>query len=82
MEKQKIKYVSGLRIFPPAQGQADFMVAQLIVTPSELAKWMKENPDYLSEHKGNAQIRVDIFRDRSGALKMRVNDYQTAAAED
>lgn len=82
MAEKKV-YPGGVKVFPPRQGSPSFVKGAMVITPNELVKWLKENPEYLSDYKDQKQLRLDILEGKDG-LYVAVNTYKpkTKEAED
>jgi len=68
-------YPKGLRTFPPREGAPDFVKGTCLVTINELVKFCKDNPDYMSDYKGEPQLKLDI-KDGDNGLYFTVNTYK------
>lgn len=73
-------YPKGVRIFDKHPKQPDFVKGEMVITLNELVKFCKENPDLLSEYKGEKQLKLQITekKDKSG-LNIAVNTYKAEA---
>ena len=68
-------YLKGVRLFPPTDGAPDFVKGSGVITINELVRFCKDNPDYMSDYKGEAQIRFELLEGRNG-LYFTVNTYK------
>ena len=59
-------YIEGIRIFPPREGAPEFVKGNVIVTPNELIKFLKEQEEHASEYNGEKQFRMQLLEGRSG----------------
>ena len=77
-------YVKGMRLFPVTDGAPDFVKGSGVITINELVKFCKDNPDYMSDYKGEAQLRFELLDGRNG-LYFAVNTWkpnETNSTED
>ena len=82
-EKQPPIFIKGLRGFKPSQNAPDFVIGTLIITPSELFAWIKENPQHLTEYKDVKQIRVSITKSKTdGSPSFAVDTWKKEADSD
>lgn len=59
MAEQTKIYPKGINFFAPRQGAPEWVKGSIIISPNELFKWLKENPDLITEHeKHGKQIRL------------------------
>ena len=65
MAKEKV-YASGLRTFPPHPNAPEFILGTLLITPEELREWIQNNPQYMTEYKGSAQLKLSVQKGRDG----------------
>ena len=64
----EVKFVDGLRVFPPHERAPDFVKAQLVITRKALGNWLRGEPD--------DEIRIDVKESRNGKWYAAVNDYR------
>lgn len=76
MKKEKV-FPKGMMAFKPNEKAPDFVKASVMVTPNELISWLKENSDYLTEYKGNKQLKLQLLENEKG-LYFVVDTYQPA----
>jgi len=74
MKKEKV-FPKGMMAFKPNEKAPDFVKATVMVTPNELISWLKENSDYLTEYKGNKQLKLQLLENEKG-LYFVVDTYQ------
>jgi hypothetical protein len=74
MKKEKV-YPKGIMAFKPNEKAPSFVKASVLVTPNELINWLKENSDYLTEYKGNKQLKLQLLENEKG-LYFVVDTYQ------
>lgn len=78
MASEKV-FPKGLRSFKKNEKAPDFVLGTLLVTPNELVKWLKENPTYLTEYKGEKQLKLQILKGKEeGMLTFVVDTYKAA----
>ena len=71
-------YVKGIRLFPKTDGAPDYVKGSGVITISELVKFFDENPDYMSEYRGELQLKFELLEGRNG-LYFKVNTYKKSA---
>ena len=74
MKKEKV-FPKGMMAFKPNEKAPDFIKASVMVTPNELISWLKENSDYLTDYKGNKQLKLQLLENDKG-LYFVVDTYQ------
>jgi hypothetical protein len=74
MKKEKV-YPKGIMAFKPNEKAPNFVKASVLVTPNELISWLKENSDYLTDYKGNKQLKLQLLENEKG-LYFVVDTYQ------
>jgi hypothetical protein len=74
MKKEKV-FPKGMMAFKPNEKAPDFVKASVMVTPNELISWLKENSDYLTDYKGNKQLKLQLLENEKG-LYFVVDTYQ------
>lgn len=68
-------FPKGIRTFAPRQGAPDFVLGDIVVSIDELTQFVKDNPQYLSEYKGQKQLKLQLTRTQGGVLMLSVNTY-------
>ena len=58
----------GLRFFNKKDTQPDFVVGALVVTMNDLFNFCKQNPDLITDYKGQKQLRLQLLRSSKGNL--------------
>lgn len=53
--------VKGLKTFKPHEKAPDFVKGTLMITPNELVQFIKDNEQYLTEYKGEKQLKCQIL---------------------
>jgi len=74
MKKEKV-FPKGMMAFKPNEKAPEFVKASVMVTPNELISWLKENSDYLTDYKGNKQLKLQLLENEKG-LYFVVDTYQ------
>ena len=75
-------FPEGIVVFSPREGTPDFVKADLIITVKKFVDWVKENPEVVSEYKGNKQVRLQINESQEGRLYAKVNNYVAAESDE
>lgn len=70
-------YVNGVRVFSPHAKAPDFVLAELVLTPADIASWMAENSYLCSHYNGKDQVKMTIKKGRDGKVYAEVNTYGT-----
>jgi len=68
-------YPKGIRLFPKHEKQPDFVKGAVVISLNELVTFCKENPELLSEYKGEKQLKLQLLQGRNG-LQMVVDTYK------
>ena len=63
---EKQIYVKGMRVFPPHEKAPDFVKGTLLITPNVLDKFCEENAEYMTEYKGEKQLKCQILEGDTG----------------
>ena len=69
-------FVEGFHIFKPNEKAPDFILAEVILTPEVLIKWMEGNVDLLEKSKYGEQFRLTLKESKSGTYYFAVNTYK------
>ena len=70
----------GLRFFNKKDTQPDFVVGALVVTMNDLFNFCKQNPDLITDYKGQKQLRLQILKSSKGNLYAKVDTWKPDAA--
>ena len=73
-------YLEGVRMFPPTDGVPEFVKGAGVIAINILVKFLKDNPDYMSEYKGEPQVKFQLLEGRKG-LYFTVDTYKKNSAE-
>lgn len=68
-------YPKGVRAFNKRQGAPEYVKGSLVISINELAKFMNENPDYVSMYKDEPQVKLNILEGDNG-LYLTVDTYK------
>lgn len=67
------------KVFPAGvncfSGQKDFILADVVINVKEFYEWIKANHDYLTEYKGNKQLRLQVLKGKEKPY-MAVNTWK------
>ena len=69
----------GIRFFDKHQNAPDFVLASLVITPSELFDFLKNNPTLMADYQGKKQLKLQILRSKEGKIYSVVDTYGTPA---
>lgn len=73
-------FPEGIRIFAPRSGSPNYVKGSIVITPNALVAWLKANPQFLKEYKGEKQITLDLMESKEGKTYLSVNTYQKESA--
>ena len=68
-------YLEGVRMFPPTDGVPDFVKGSGVIAINKLVKFLKDNPNYMSDYKGEPQVKFQLLEGRNG-LYFTVDTYK------
>ena len=68
-------YLAGVRMFPPTDGVPDFVKGSGVIAINQLVKFLKDNPSYVSDYKGEPQVKFQLLEGRNG-LYFTVDTYK------
>ena len=68
-------YIEGIRTFKPHDNAPDFIKASGVIAINPLVQFFKENPSYITEYKGEPQIKFQILDGKNG-LYLVVDAYK------
>jgi len=69
-------YLAGVRMFPPTDGVPDFVKGSGVIAINQLVKFLKDNPNYMSDYKGEPQVKFQLLEGRKG-LYFAVDTYKS-----
>ena len=70
------KLVSGIRYFEKRQNAPDFVLGSLVITPNDLWKFCKDNPEILTDYNGNKQLKMQILKSKAGNAYLAVDTFK------
>jgi len=68
-------YLEGVRMFPPTDGVPEFVKGAGVIAINILVKFLKDHPDYMSDYKGEPQVKFQLLEGRKG-LYFAVDTYK------
>lgn len=71
----KTVYPKGVMLFKARDNAPDFVKGQIIIGLNDFVAFCKDNPDYLSEYKGNKQLRLNLL-DGNDGLYLTVDTWK------
>lgn len=74
-------YAAGIRTFAKHEKAPDFVLGTLIVTPEDLVKWMKENPQHFTDYQGKAQLRLQMTKGQDGRVVVAVDTWKPSGQQ-
>jgi hypothetical protein len=81
MSENKKIYPEGIRTFKPHEKAPDFVLGSMIITLNDLIKFCKDNPDLLTEYKGNKQLKCKLLNGKYG-VNIEVDTWKPEKRED
>lgn len=75
LHNANLNWEQRIRAFNPRQGAPTFVKGTMVITLEELQNWASQNPDYLSDYKGQAQLKLNILEGDNG-LYLTVDNYK------
>lgn len=76
-ESKETIFADGIRVFEPHENAPDFVIASVVIDPTEFFSWMKENKDYLKPYKKTKQLNLQLLESKDGEMYFSVNTYGT-----
>ena len=73
-------YLEGIRVFPPNDNAPDFVKGAGVVSINKLVKFLKDHPEYMSDYKGEPQVKFQILEGKKG-LYFTVDTYKKNSKE-
>ena len=81
MENKKV-WAKGVVAFPKHERAPEWVVGSLVITPNDLVSWLKsEGEQYLTEYKGNKQLRLQITKTKDNKLSVSVDTWKPDASK-
>ncbi len=70
-------YPKGVVVFTPSEAQLKYKLGSIVITPKLLKEWLDaDGAEYLTEYKGDKQLRLDINKRDDGKLYVSVDLYK------
>ena len=74
--ENKVVFIDGVNVFTPNEKAPDFVKASLVINPTKLIAWLKENDQHLTEGKEGLELRTQIKESKQGKLYTSVDTYE------
>lgn len=74
--ENKVIFVDGLNIYTPSTNAPEWVKADMVISPTQLVKWLEKNDQYLREGKRGLELRLQIKQSAQGKLYASVDTYQ------
>jgi len=74
--ENKVVFIDGVNVFTPNEKAPDFVKASLVINPTKLIAWLKENDQHLTEGKEGLELRTQIKESKQGKLYASVDTYE------
>ena len=65
MKTEKV-YPKGIIAFKPNEKAPEFVKGSVLITPTDLIEWLKENDSYMTDYKGKSQIKLQLLENEKG----------------
>jgi len=65
MKTEKV-YPKGIIAFKPNEKAPEFVKGSVLITPTDLIEWLKENDSYMTDYKGKLQIKLQLLENEKG----------------
>lgn len=73
-------FAKGIRVFKKGDKAPDFVIGTVVVSLNELITWAKnEGKDYLSEYKGEKQVKLQVTKSKEGGIVIAVDTFKPDA---
>ena len=69
-------FPKGLRIFKKNDKTPESVICSMVVTPDELNAFCIDNPNLMTEYKGQQQLKVQVLRSKDGNLYCAVDTWK------
>jgi hypothetical protein len=70
-------YPKGIRTFAKHQNAPDFVLGTVVITLKELREWaLSEGNQYLTDYKGEKQLRLQATKAKDGSLSLKVDTWK------
>ena len=74
--ENKVVFIDGVNVFTPNEKAPDFVKASLVINPTKLIAWLKENDQHLTEGKEGLELRTQIKESKQGKLYASVDTFK------
>ncbi len=74
-------YPKGIMFFEKNAKAPDFVLGSMVISLNDLVQFAKDNPEYLSEYKGQKQLRLQILTGNKG-IYATVDTYKAGAKKE
>jgi hypothetical protein len=75
MANEKIK-PEGIFVFPKNAKAPDFVLGTAVISIDKFNEWINNHQGYLSEYKGESQLKLQILKSKEGGVYFQVDTYQ------
>jgi hypothetical protein len=70
-------YPKGIRTFKKHENAPDFVLGTVVITLKELREWaLDEGSKYLTDYKGEKQLRLQATKAMDGSLSLKVDTWK------
>lgn len=69
-------YVKGINTFAERENAPDFVLGAMVINIPVFRKWVDENQQYLSDYKGDPQLRLTITYGKDGRVNFNVDTWK------
>lgn len=69
-------FPKGVRIFKAHEKAPSWVKGSMVITLNDLVTFCKENPGYLTEYKGQKQLKLQLQESKDGMLNVVVDTYK------
>jgi len=70
-------YPKGIRTFKKHENAPEFVLGTIVITLKELREWaLDEGAQYLTEYKGEKQLRLQATKAKDGSLSLKVDTWK------
>jgi hypothetical protein len=74
--ENKVVFIDGVNVFTPNEKAPDFVKASLVINPTKLIAWLKENDQHLTEGKEGLELRTQIKESKQNKLYASVDTFK------
>jgi len=82
-QNQTVKvYPKGLIAFAKNEKAPDWVIGSMVINPNQLFDWLSgEGAQYLTDYKGQPQLRLHMAHTKDGKLSISVDTWKPAATK-